>query len=122
MGKHLLEIDVPGVAKGAKVFFTDGRPHHYLMMHLVADEHAQANVFQACRGMLKVLQARAGVFWGKESSLFPEARTYQDWGGHFLWEFWWNDGTPWDVDGLWEALNTGPEGTFEDLFQAQLRL
>lgn len=127
--RNLLSVPVPGVSPKATVYFTDDRPCHYLMLHLAAPEDAPEEFFYACRGMLKVLQARAAIFLGKDpkawsSGLFPEARTYREDGcrGYFTWEFWWNDGSAWDVQGLWNALNTGEGGTFEEVFQANLAL
>lgn len=118
-------VPLPKLGPKAFAYFTGDRPSHYLMLRVDAPDLSDGQLFDGCRGMIRDLQRRAAIFRGKDpdqwnNGMFPEARTHQDWGRQFCWEFWWNDGGSWDVDGLWNALNTGDKGTFEDLFLSEL--
>jgi hypothetical protein len=70
--------------------------------------------FYACQAMTKNMASRAASVRGAgdPGSLFPEHRTYEPWGGNFLWEFWWGDPENWDVEALWKAID-GDDHWFE---------
>lgn len=128
MIEYLLKVPLPELGPEAHVLFVDGRGHsHYLMMHLESgprfrDENPGSFYF-AASALTDVLEKRAAdVRPGCRgmNRLFPEARTYEDHNdGRFIWEFWWNDGSEWNVEALWKALNTDEKG--EGAFVRKLR-
>lgn len=119
-----LTIPLPTLSPAAKATFENGRPSHYLMLRIQVPEIRRGTesiraFWYACRDVLSELQTRsAAVRGGATSSGFPEARTYEPWEGHFLYEFWWcNDDyrqpaeSAWDVPALVSAIDFDWLGT-----------
>lgn len=113
------QFPLPALSPTAYVQFNNGLPSHYLMMMVmdpsIRGEDREYAFYHACHGVLKELQTRVMGVRGmtEPGSLFPEARTYEPWGQHFQYEFWWQSQsiniptTPdcWDIDALVAAID-----------------
>lgn len=120
MSDPIVQFSVPRVSPGAMLVFENGRPTHYLLMHLHAPDIPVAlhrAFFHVCQMMTRRLQDRASVMRDDGNGLFPESRTWEDWRGFYTWEFWWQE-EEWDIPRLWSAINgVGDDaGWFEATF------
>lgn len=117
MSDLILQIPMPSVSPLATLRFLNGRPAHYLMLEFHAPDLSaslHSAFFHVCQSMTCGLQERASSAYDGGGVLFPEPRTWEDWHGLFLWEFWLQE-KEWDVPRLWDAID-GDTRWFEATF------